>query len=393
MRLHDHGVPVALFVVEWVVEEALNKDAVLARPADRFLAGQQEGLVEVVVGRGHLGRSPARGRHHMDVSGVLAAVDPERVEARLLRVAPGGQRVVAPGERHGLSVVQRGMEELAPNPGVRGEVDRAVVRPAGAIDLVRHLLVQQTVRSAGGRHHEDVRVVVGVQVGTGVGQEHDVPSVRRQLGAGLGHRVVGELKRVAAAGVHEPDLALVPVIEERRRRPVVRDPPAVRGDPETDDGEVALGDPLDAAPVVAGPGDPEEMALLVVLVEGEDVVLQFVLLLLLRSLRVGGHEEDVLAVRRELEALNGGLVAGQGSRFPASVRQEVDLRRVLLAAIREEGHVVPVRRPARATLPLLAVGQPDVSGAVHPDPSDVGGATVLLPVRVAAGVEEPGAVR
>ena len=124
---------------------------------------------------------------------------------------------------------------------------------------------------------------------------------------------------------------------------MVRDPPAVPRNPETKHREVSLGDPLFAATVVAGPGDPEEVALLVVLVESEDIVLQVVLLLLFGSFRIRRDEEDVLAVRGERKALNRALVACQWSGFPTTVRQEVDLGEGVLAPARDKGHVAPVR--------------------------------------------------
>ena len=66
---------------------------------------------------------------------------------------------------------------------------------------------------------------------------------------------------------------------------------------EIQDREVARGDSLRIPGAFTRGLDPEEMPLLVVLIEGKEVVSQVVLLLLLRGLRIGSDEVDVLSVR------------------------------------------------------------------------------------------------
>ena len=297
MSLDHERIPLSLLVVERVEEEPLHLDSVLALPADRFLDGQLERFVQGVEDARDLHRVASRGGEQMDVPVVLAVADPEDVLTGGGRKVPSRERVVTVGESPRRVVIHRGVEELAAHAGVADEVDRTVRGPGGSVRLVQPVLVQDPVRAAGRRNQEDVPVEVGLEVGAGPRHEEDLGTVGGKLGAALGHRVVGQLQGVSATCVHDPDLALVAVVEKRGRRPRMGDPRPVTGEPEFQHREVARGDSFRIPGAFPGSGDAEQVPLLVILVEGEHVVPEVVLLLFLGGLGVGSDEVDVLAVR------------------------------------------------------------------------------------------------
>ena len=306
---------------------------------------------------------------------------------------PPRDRVVSRRHRGGLGVVHLRVEDLAAHTGVADEVDRAVRGPGGPIRFVRPVLEQHPVRAPGGGNHEHVAVVVGLEVGAGRRNEQNLGTVRRELGAALTHRVVGQPEGVPAVSVHDPDLTLVPVVEEGRKGSGVRNALPVGREPELQDREVAPGDPFGVARAVARSRDPEQVPLLVVLIEGEEIVPEVVLPLFLRGLGVRRDEVDVLSVRRKGVGLHRAFVLCEGRGFPSPVRHPMDLLERTLSPAGQKGHPRPVRRPARARLPVFAVRQPDIAAAVGTDPVDVGGPAVLLPVGVGARVEQLGPVR
>ena len=328
----------------------------------------------------------------MDVPRVLPVADAEDVLAGLRLETPSAERVVTPGQGGRFGILNPRVKELAADAGVRGEVDRAVGRPAGSGHLVGHRFVEQPVRAAAGRNQKDVVVEIGLEVGARVRDEEDPGPVGGELGAALADGVVGELQRIPAVGIHDPDLTFVPVVEERRRCPHVGDPAAVVGDAELHDRIVPFGHALRLHRPLAGEGSPEQVPLLVVLVEREHIVLEFILSLLLGRLGIGGDEVELAAVRGEGEPLHRAVVIGQCGRFATAVPHPVDLGEGALSPTGQKCHPFPVRGPAWTGLAVFAVREPDLSGPVGVDTVDVGGPAVLLPVGVRSGVEQLGAV-
>src|SRR4029079_15161050 len=116
------------------------------------------------------------------------------------------------------------------------------------------------------------------------------------------------------------------------------------------DGEVAVGDAgLDFRRDRYLP----EMGLLVVLVVGVDVVFLAFARLFVGGFRIGGLEVNRAAVRRPRQLGDCRRVRRQLARFTTVDWQQINLRRVVVAAFGSDRAVLPVARPARS---LLAVG-------------------------------------
>ena len=114
---------------------------------------------------------------------------------------------------------------------------------------------------------------------------------------------------------------------------MVRDSLSAAGNRVATNGKIAARDPLAG---LVGDGDPPKMILLVVLVEPEDVVFQFVALLLLLSLGIRGNEVDLSTVGRPLDVRDRSVVLRERRRFAPQVGKHIDLRLFLSATLGEK---------------------------------------------------------
>src|SRR2546428_10146516 len=122
------------------------------------------------------------------------------------------------------------------------------------------------------------------------------------------------------------------------------------------------------------------MTLLVVLVEGVDVVLLPVPLPRLLGLRLLGDEVERVARRRPGNVGDRGGVMGERPRLAAGVVDEVDLRTGRAGVPRgHERDRAPIRGPPRTAFPTWPAGHLDRAAAVHVRAPDVAGAAARAP--------------
>ena len=200
---------------------------------------------------------------------------------------------------------------------------------------------------------------------TGDVEEGDERAVGRPGGEGALSVRAGDLDRFAAAGRdHEEvgDELRVPVVLARRDE---GDPLAVRRPRRGHALEVAFGqlnglgravraDHVDLLPAVAGPALVVELE-----EEASEAVRGPLALVLLVVERIGRprHEREAGAVGRPGRFAHALLQVREPPRLAAAEREDVELRAVP-GAVRDEGQLRPVRRPAGRSVPLLSRGQP-----------------------------------
>jgi hypothetical protein len=190
-------------------------------------------------------------------------------------------------------------------------------------------------------------------------------------------------------GVRHPDLAQLVVAEERRRFPVIDNLLPVVGQLVRRDGEVAL---RDARLGFRRGDDLPQMRLFEVLVVCVHVVPGFFVRLFVGRLCVGCAEVDRGAVRRPRRLADRARVRRQLTCLAAFDRQQVQLRELVIAALRGEGDRPAVRRPARRVLAFGAVGELNGLPARQRYAPDVRDAASGLPVGFAARKQHIAAV-
>ena len=293
--LHHQGMARPLLVVQRIEEQPLDLDAVLPPPLHGLLARLHEVLGEVVEDARHaLGRSVAA--HHPQVAPVVRPVEPEDVGVQRGRVLPVDDLVVALRQLRQALAVDVHAHQLFAHARVGAEEDGlALARPRDRIDAVRHVGQQHArLPVAGCRDEEEIVVVVEVEVLVRIRVEGHPLVVGRKARVVFRHRVAGQLPRIASVRAHHPHLAPVHALEERRRAPVEGDMGAVARERVPGDRIVPFGDPARLAVFDAHAPD---MALLIVLVEGEDVVPHGARGLLLLGQLVRRNEVDAASVR------------------------------------------------------------------------------------------------
>ena len=242
-------------------------------------------------------------------------------------------------------------------------------------------------------HHEGRGLIVGLERRTGGATEENVPAIRRQRRVLLGHAVGRKTRSppIPRPSI-DPDLALLGIAEQRRRRALEDDRRAITARPGND--------VTDESPVVsrvslpARDGDRPQMALFELFVGTERRRPFATPGTLFNRLGLVGEEVD-----------RGCRPATTGSRKRPSRAQKAHapLRRAIgnkctcasssLAARGKKCQRSAVGRPPRARLAAFAARQLFRVLTVDPDAPDVPDALVLAPIRGVLHVGHREAVR
>jgi hypothetical protein len=137
---------------------------------------------------------------------------------------PTGDRVLPVGQLSRLPSRDIEPEELRVHTHVGEEEDRAsVLRPGGALHLVRKTRRQHSRHATARRDEEDLAIEVRLELLVRLRQEEHLGAVGRGLAAVLRHMVLRQLNGAGSVHVHDPDFALVRVPEQRIRRALDHD--------------------------------------------------------------------------------------------------------------------------------------------------------------------------